>query len=273
MRLRLITVSGLLLLAHAPALAQREFGGRGRRFFGDANEYYVPPDWQKNVPYDGRFTFARIKYRGYDKFNGREGPGWSHDYPRAESHFMRIIREITAIRPFVEAEGTPGGNIIALDDPELFKYPVAYFSEPGGWYPNDNEMQGLTNYLRKGGFVIFDDFDGDGMMGDYQRFVETMQRVLPEARIMDVPETHPIFDSFFKVDLRLMDRGGGYNYGRARYLGIFKDNDPRKRIMAIINLNQDIGEYWQWSDRGFSPVPSNEAYKLGVNYIIYALTH
>jgi hypothetical protein len=276
MSVRIVTLIGLIALAHAPALAQRDFGGRGRRFFGgDPNEFYVPPDWSKNVPYDGRFTFARIKYRGYEKFNGREGPGWSHDYPRAESHFMRIIREITTIRPFVETEGTPGGNIVALDDPELFKYPVAYFSEPGGWYPNEQEMAGMRNYLRKGGFIIFDDFDGGGYSDDYARFVTVMQQVLPEGRIVDVPEDHPIFDSFFKVDLRLMDRGGGegFNYGRARYLGIFKDNDPRKRLIAIINLNQDIGEYWQWSDRGWSPVPSNEAYKLGVNYVIYALTH
>lgn len=274
MRLTLCFVGVLALLPQAEALAQREFGGgRGRRFFGgDPNEFYVPPDWKKNVPYDGRFTFARIKYRGYSHFSN-EGPGWSHDYPRAESHFTRILREITTLRPFVETEDVIGGNILALDDPDLFKFPVAYLSEPGGWFPTDSEVAGLRKYLTKGGFIIFDDFDGGGMNRDYQHFVEVMQRVLPTAQIMDVPETHSIFDSFFKVDLRLMDRGGGFNYGRARYLGIFRDNDPRKRIMAIINLNQDIGEYWQWSDQGFSPVPSNEAYKLGVNYIIYALTH
>jgi hypothetical protein len=271
MSTRAVVIGALLLSPWTTALAQREFGGRGRRMVeGDPNEFYVPPDWQKNVKYDGRFTFVRIKYRGYSHWSGREGPGWSHDYPRAESHFMRIIREITMIRPFVEMEGTPGGNIVALDDPELFKYPVAYLSEPGGWYPNEKEVTGMRSYLRKGGFVIFDDFDGAGYGDDYSRFVQVMAQILPEARIMDVPESHPIFDSFFKVDLRLMDRG---DYGRARYLGIFKDNDPRKRLMAIINLNQDIGEFWQWSDLGFNIAPSNEAYKLGVNYLVYALTH
>lgn len=270
MTLRMATLVGLVVLAHTPALAQREFGGRGRRFFGgDPNEFYVPPDWQKNVPYDGRFTFARIKYRGYERFM-QEGPGWSHDYPRAEEHLMRIIREITAIRPFVANDVALGGNILALDDPELMKYPVAYLSEPGGWHPNDREMAGLRTYLLKGGFVIVDDFDNSG--GDLQHFYSVMQQILPNARIVDVPETHPIFDSFFKVDLRLMERGEG-NYGRARYLGIYRDNDPRKRLMMIVNLNLDVGEHWQWSNRGFSPVPSNEAYKLGVNYLIYALTH
>jgi hypothetical protein len=270
MTLRIATLIGLVFLAHAPALAQREFG-RGRRFYGgDPNEFYVPPEWQKNVPYDGRFTFARIKYRGYERFM-QEGPGWSHDYPRAEEHLMRIIREITAIRPFVANEVALGGNILALDDPELMKYPVAYLSEPGGWHPNEKEIFGLRTYLLKGGFVIVDDFDNSG--GDLQHFYSVMQQVLPNARIVDVPETHPIFDSFFKVDLRLMERSEGNYGGAARYLGIYRDNDPRKRLMMIVNLNLDVGEHWQWSTRGFSPVPSNEAYKLGVNYLIYALTH
>jgi hypothetical protein len=83
--------------------------------------------------------------------------------------------------------------------------------------------------------------------------------------------THPIFDAFFKIALTLLERS--YR-GIPEYMAIFEDNDPKKRIMMMINFNNDIGEYWQWSDRGFSPVPvSNEAYKLGVNYLIYALTH
>ena len=42
----------------------------------------------------------------------------------------------------------------------------------------------------------------------------------------------------------------------------------------LINYNNDVAEYWEWSDTGFLPVDfTNEAYKLGVNYIVYALTH
>jgi len=271
---RLILGVVVLVLAGGDALAQREFRGRRQSFSGDPDEFYVPPDWRQNVPYDGRFTFARIKYRGYAHWSGREGPGWSHDYPRAEEHFMRIIKEITTMRPFVESPLAIGSNIIALDDPDLFKYPVAYLSEPGGWFPNEKEVLGLRNYLLKGGFIIFDDFDGGSMDEDLMHFTRVMQQVLPNHRLFDVPHTHPIFDSFFKVDLSLMDRRGPYDYsGKARYIALFQDNDPNKRILAIVNYNQDIGEYCQWSDRGFSPVPSNEAYKLGVNYLIYALTH
>jgi hypothetical protein len=274
MKTAVMCVTALLLAPPTTGIAQRGDGefGRMRRMFGDPNEFYSPPEWKGNIPYDGRFTFARIKYRGYSHFSGREGPGWSHDYPRAESHFMRIIREITTIRPFVESEEALGGNILALDDPELFKYPVAYLSEPGGWFPTDKEVLGLRNYLLKGGFIIFDDFDGGGIAQDWMNFTQQMHRVFPAGRLVQLDGTHPIFNSFFKIDLTLLDRGG-YR-GTPEYYAVFQENDPKKRIMAIVNFNNDIGEYWQWSDRGYSPVPvSNEAYKLGVNYLIYALTH
>jgi hypothetical protein len=183
---------------------------------------------------------------------------------------MRIMQEITTLRPFIESPLAVGGNILALDDPELFKYPVAYLSEPGGWLPTDAEVLGLRNYLLKGGFLIIDDFDGAGMSNDWMNFQHQMQRVLPAGRIVQLDESHPIFDSFFKIDLSALE-----NYrGSPTYFAIFQDNDPKKRIIAIINYNNDVGEYWQWSGTGFSPVPlTNEAYKLGVNYLIYALTH
>jgi hypothetical protein len=259
---------GVLSLAvpASDASAQR----RGRFFGGDPNEFYVPPDFNENHPYDGRFTFARIKYRGFYSM-GPEGPGWSHDYPRAEEHLMKIIREITAIRPFVENERTIGSNIFALDDPELMKYPVAYLSEPGGWYPTDKEVLGMRNYLLKGGFVIVDDFD-EGGGEQLNHFLTVMKQILPKGQVRELPKTHPIFDAFFKINHDLVD-GGGQNYGRGRYLAYHQDNDPNKRIIMMVNLNLDVGEAWQWSNRGYNIAPSNEAYKLGVNYLVYALTH
>lgn len=265
----------MLLLLSAPLLSlDAQFRGRRGMYRGDPNEFYTPPDFNGNVPYDGRFTFARIKYRGFEHFQ-QEGPGWSHDYPRAEEHLMRIIREISTMRPFVARDNMIGGVIVALDDKELFKYPVAYLSEPGGWHPNETEMAGMRNYLLKGGFVIFDDFGvgggfGGGSSYDWDRFKETMARVMPKHRLIPVPNDHAIFDSFYKIDLATLERT---DYGVMSYWGIFQDNDPSKRIMAIVNLNGDLGEFWQWSDRGFNIAPTNEAYKLGVNYLIYALSH
>ena len=269
MRSRTSLVVLALLIAASDASAQRrgEFGGRGGGGFGmDGGGFYMPRAYAGNTKYDGRFTFARIMYRG-----GGRGAGWAHDYPRAEYHFMNIIKSITTIRPFVEAGPIVGSNLIALDDKDLFKYPVAYLSEPGGWFPNQQEMEGMRNYLLKGGFVIVDDFDGGGMNYDWQHFVDVMRQVMPKHRVMEVPQSHAIFDSFFKINLEaLVSYGTGDKPG---YFGVFEDNDPRKRIMMIVNFNQDMGDYWEWSDRGWNIAPTNEAYKLGVNYLIYALTH
>ena len=161
---------------------------------------------------------------------------------------------------------------LALDDPNLMKYPVAYLSEPGGWFPNEKEIEGLRKYLLKGGFVIVDDFDGGGMQGDWYHFVDVMRNVLPTARVQEIPRTHPIFDSFFKIDFeKLVSYGTGDTPG---YFAIFENNDSRKRVMMIINFNQDIGDYWEWSAEGlYGSDPTNDAYRLGVNYIVYALTH
>ena len=261
-----LLVLGLLVLPLFAADAQRRGFGRMREMLGDENEYYRHPDFAGNARYDGRFTFARIKYRGYGGFTN-QGPGWSHDYPRAEAHLMRIMKELTTLRPFIEAGSIIGGNVFALDDPELMRYPVAYFSEPGHWHPTEEEVAGFRRYLAKGGFVIFDDFEGPG---HWMNFTMQMKRVLPSARIVPLEPTHPIFDAFFKINLALIE---GQYRGIPTYYGIFQDNDPKKRLMAIINFENDVGEMWEWSTQGFSPVPSNEAYKLGVNYLIYALTH
>ena len=274
---RALTLLALALTPLVSAGAQR--GGYRGYFSGDPNEFYAPPDFAGNVPYDGRFTFARIKYRGYAHWSGREGPGWSHDYPTAESHLMRIMKEISSLNPFIEKGPMVGSVILALDDPQLMKYPVSYLSEPGGWFPTESEVVGLRKYLQKGGFMIVDDF-GRGE-DDSTNFWMQMKRVLPGHRIQLLPRDHAIFNSFFTIDLAILDRecerGGGFRTpcyrGMPEYYAVFEDNDPKKRIMVMVNFNNDVGEYWQWSDQGFSVVPSNEAYKLGVNYLIYALTH
>lgn len=266
----------VLLLLLLPLVVRAQpgrygWGAWGAPELGDPNSFFTPRDWRGNPKYDGRFTFARIKYRGFGRWSFREGPGWSHDYPRAESHFMRIIRSITSINPFIESGPILGSTILALDDPELSRYPVAYLSEPVAWHPTGSEALGLRTYLEKGGFIIFDDFRITSRAEDWANFMQTMARVMPNARIMPLGEAHPIFDSFFKIDFNALRSGRWSNEGE--YYAIFRDNDPRKRIMAVINFDADIGEYWQWSDRGFNVVPSSEAYKLGVNYLVYALTH
>ena len=225
-------------------------------------------DYETNVdvPYDGRFAFVRLRYRMAGRmgsFRGfRREPPWAHDYPRADLHLMRILSEITLLRPHLDESA-----VLTLDDPALHTYPVAYMSEPGFWTLNDAEVEGLRAYLGKGGFLIFDDFRQE----HWYNFEEQMRRVLPSQRLVELPADHPVFHTFFEIDpARFVSPYGGLT---PVFYGLFEDDDPAKRLQVVANYNNDLGEYWEFSDTGWVPVDlSNEAYKFGVNYIVYGMT-
>ncbi len=226
-----------------------------------------------NTPYDGRFTFVRLRFTPSVTGFGRGGGGgffggydfkWDHDYPRAERNFVRLLSELTSVRPRLG-----GGNILPVDDPELFRFPVAYLSEPGFWTLTPGEAASLRRYLLQGGFLIVDDFAGDFQLVNFQRRI---QEVLPDGRLVRLDVSHPIFHSFFEIETLELAHPL-FNVPSA-FFGIFEDNDPAKRLMVIANYNNDIGESWEWSDTGFIPIEiSNTAYRFGVNYMVYALTH
>ena len=244
------------------------------RDFGEARpRSFEQLDVQGNTPYDGRFVFVRLRYNsGFGGGFGRRGggPPWSHDYPRGEVHFTKILNEITYVRARLD-----GSNILGLDDPELFKYPIAYMAEPGFWSMTEKETENFRAYLKKGGFVIFDDFRVNE--GHWENLQQQMRNVLPEARWIEIDDgKHPVWHSFFEIDdPKALISHPTYDQSMVlTYWGIFEDNDPKKRLLAIANVNGDLSEYWEFSDTGFAPVDlNNEAYKYGINYVIYGLTH
>ena len=262
--LRTVAAAALVVCAATAGLAQRlgTFYGAGRE----------PP--LHNGTYDGRFTFVRLKFEtapgGY-WYRGM--PAWAHGYPTSEENLMQIMNEVTYLDPHIEEL-----DVLSLDDPELFKYPVAYIIEPGWWTPTDTEAAALRTYIEKGGFVIVDDFKvrgwGGGMGGGgWENFEAQMKKVLPGARFPEMDISHPIFHSFFEIRT-LENFPQAYNAGPAIFRGVFEDNDPSKRLEMIVNYNTDISQFWEWSGRGLRPIDdTNEAYKLGVNYVIYGLTH
>jgi hypothetical protein len=163
---------------------------------------------------------------------------------------------------------------LALDDPALGKYPVSYMTEAGFWTLTDKEAKAFRAYLLKGGFVIFDDFrDPPRGGGGWENFEENMQRVLPGATFVDLDTTHPVFHSFFEINsFDIIPQY--YDQGRPVIRGLFEKNDSKKRLMAVANFNTDIANFWEFSATGAKPIDeANQAYKLGVNYLIYGLTH
>lgn len=219
--LRRLAIAVLVVLAVAlPVLAQR---GGGRRFgFGFGA---IP----KGVEYDGRFTIIRLWYASY--------PGWSYDYPDMERNFTLILKDISIL-----PARDDGSNILKMDDPELLKYPISYLSEPGYWFPSESEALGLRNYLAKGGFVIIDDFHFEQ---EWRVFQDAMRRVLPDAQIVRLDKTHPVFNSFFSIKSLNVPYPGrlGEQGLIGEFYGIHEGNDPAKRLMVVINYNMDIGDY------------------------------
>ena len=247
-----LRLAALTLLLLAAAGAQRD----------------APPpavDYPPDVSYDGRVTFVRLRWQDDGRFRGSWGSAWNHDYPRAEQHLSKIVRELTYLDVRLD-----GSRILTLDDPALFKYPMAFMWEPGFWSLTDREAEWFRAYLLKGGFVVFEDFDGPQQ---WNNFSAQMRRVLPEARFVKLDQTHRIFDVFFRI-ANINAIVHPMSHIPPSYYGIFEDNDPSQRLMVVANFDNDVPEYWEWSGQGLFPFDtSNEAYKLGVNYLIYGAMH
>jgi hypothetical protein len=260
----------LACVAVSPAALAQRIGSACSSSY-DRSGYFISPFWNGNAEYNGRLTFARIKYQG-NWACGPEGPGWAHDFPDMEVHFMKILGSLTSANPVVRNATNKASTILSWNDPEVFKYPIAYMSEAYGWELNQNEIAGFKRYIQRGGFVIFDDMGSQGV-NHVRNLVNQWHRAFPDAQLVELTQEHPIFHSFFDINL---SRVVGY-YERdcgcpARYYGFYDSNDPHKRLVAVINDHQDLGEYIEYSDRGFDVMPTNEAYKLMVNYFMYALT-
>jgi hypothetical protein len=227
---------------------------KAQRFGRPSNDPLVPGR------YDSRFTLARLYYPHY--------PGWSYDWPDMEDHLSSILERLTTFRP-----SRVRNNVFRMDDPELLKFPVAYLSEPGYWFPEESEILGLREYIAKGGFLIVDDFH---FTEEWVVFERAIKQVLPGARIERLDITHPIFHQFFRIfSLKVPYPGALGERGlMGEFFGIHDPDDPENRLRVVINYNMDIGDYMEHSQRGsYAVAPTNEAYKFGINYLVYGLTH
>jgi hypothetical protein len=216
---------------------------------------------------ESRFTLARIYYdwpmTGFmnGPIGAGNGPPWSHDWPRAEEHFMKIMAEVTKL------DVNPGGHITSFQNDECFKYPIAYLCEPGYIDLSKQEAKRMAEYLLRGGFLIVDDFRDQREMSNFKR---QMNQVFPDRALEELPRTHPIWNCFYDIS-KLIIEPPYSRFLTPQYFGMSDDNG---RLMMIVDYNNDISEYWEWSNDPTMPIDeSNQAYKYGVNYVMYALTH
>jgi hypothetical protein len=216
------------------------------------------------------FYFTRAVYTDIER-RGRFG-WWSVDYPKADRQFLVGLTRLTGI------DAHHSENPVRLDDPELRRYPLVYAVEVGHMALTDAERTGLRNYLMAGGILLVDDFWGSW---EWANFQSEMAQVLPGYPIIDLPPHHPLLHVFYdlaeivQVPNVGLGRAGGRTWEKDGYTpalrGIF---DEHGRLLVVINWNSDLGDAWEWAEDPYYPIRfSNFAYQLGVNVIVYAMSH
>jgi hypothetical protein len=205
------------------------------------------------------FSIARIKWGGGSGwfFN----PQWSHDYPVAEYNLMFQLRQITAI-PI-----TQDVPVVELSDPELFNHPFAYMCEVQDCTLSDEEAEGLREYLLRGGFILIDDaWTEEG----FAHFSGELKKAFPNRSIERITTDHPIFHTFYAItEIPVIQPGRRWRaYRSPTCYGL---SDDSGRLMMLINWDNDVGDGWEWA--ATDPHTGVSAYKLGINYILYAMSH
>lgn len=216
------------------------------------------------------FTFVRLKYRGSWGHRGK----WDTDWPASDRNFIRQLREQTNITVSSKEK------IIDIGSEELFRYPFSYMVDVKRLKFTDAEARNLREYLLRGGFILVDDFHGKQA---WKGFNKQLKKIFPDREPEDIPISHPIFHCFYNINELMQIPGSGaarkgrtYERGstggrHVRCLGIYDDNG---RLMMMINFNTDLGDAWEHAADSFYPREySDMAFKMGINAVIYSLTH
>jgi hypothetical protein len=271
MRLRRVLTLFILILGLWSALyAQRRFGGQ-RPWWYDQDDYVpTPADAGEKTEY----AFARLKYPNYgrppDMYWAMRG-NWTVDYPKADRTFVAGVRRLSRIHVrSVE-------QVVDLDSNEIYNWPWIYAVESGHWQLTDAECAKLRDYLLRGGFLMTDDFHGTF---EWEIMMQSMRKVFPDRPVVDIENKDPIFHVLYDLDDRFQvpgvatfGTGRTYEYDgvEAKWRGIYDDNG---RLMVAICHNMDLGDAWEWADNPNYPERyASLAYRIGINYIIYAMTH
>jgi Domain of unknown function (DUF4159) len=218
------------------------------------------------------WTFARFHYDmdfgGYSRFRFQR---WAADYPKSDRQFVIGVKRLTRL------DARSKEHVIDAKSDEIYNYPWLYAEDPGAWNLSQEQADHLRQYLLRGGFLMLDDSHGDY---EWQRLAAGLRMVFPERHIEDLPNADEIFHIVYDLDDRTQIPGTRYIWGRMRYTpdsltpewrGI---RDDKGRLVVAICHNSDVGDAWEWAD---SPnYPEHEAslaYRIGINYIMYAMTH
>jgi hypothetical protein len=250
----------------------------GQRPFDDFRQRRRPEAAQASGASFGEFTFVRTIYDSPSRGYGRRGYGggggtWTVDYPEADNNFIVGLREWAGTNLKI----APRPEAVEILDDRIFDYPFIYIVEPGFMDLSTEQAARLREYLARGGFMFLDDFWGDY---EWENVQEQFHKIVPELEIKDLPLSHPIFHSYLDVE-EVVQVPNVYNAMRGEtsekggvvphYMGVENKNG---RMVAFIARNCDLGDAWEWINDSRYPVKYGlPAYKVGINVVIYAMSH
>ncbi len=242
----------------------------------------LPADYQSKTewtqarlmyPQHPEARFARFRYGPMDWREG--GTSWTQDYPRADRHFATALKRLTRLDVRIAEQPS---NPDDLDD--FFNWPWLVAGEMGDWKLTDLQAKTLREYLLRGGFIYMDDFWG---AEEYARFAESMSRVFPDRPVVEIENADPIFHVVYDLDDRYQVPGmwalrGGRGWmgqraagTKAHWMGVYDDHN---RLMVAMSFNSDVGDSWEWADEPSYPEKySALGIRLGVNYVVYSMSH
>ena len=238
-------------------------------------QFEVPSDYQQ----PGEWAFARLMFPPgpldgyYPRFQGdwRRGLSlWTQDYPRADRHFSLAVRRLTRLE--VRSVEQP---VMLEDGDEAFNWPWLYAVQVGEWGMNEDEARIMREYLLRGGFFMADDFHG---IDEWNEFEKRIKFVFPDRPIEELADKDPIFHTVYDLDDKVQVPGqahlrlGYKNNGIGAHWRAIKDD--KGRVMVAISYNSDLGDAWEYADDPYYPEKfSGLAIRIGVNYVMYAMTH
>lgn len=246
------------------------------RSFGGGNWFDVPE--QDGVVHSEVFTFCRVRY-----FSPKRG-NWAIDYPQSDLNFSQRLAELTTIKVSSNPDGSVRHDVVWLTDENIGDYPYIYLVEPGYLTLLDGEAEALRDYLERGGFLHVDDFWGER---EWENWVFEIRKVFPDEEawpIVDIPLEHPLFNCVFRLTeipqvpaLGIWARTGvsyeRYDAQEPHVRGIF---DGDGRLMIVMTHNTDLGDGWEREGENaeyFREFSAKRAYPMGINIVVYAMTH
>jgi hypothetical protein len=225
----------------------------------DAQGFRRRPSIEQNMPPATELIVARWRY-GTNGWFGHMG--WSHNYPSSDRNFNEFIIQSTGVDLALSSF-----RIVELGSDEVFDYPFAYVSEPGEMALTEQEVENLREFVERGGFVLMDDFDGPQQL---ENMLSQVRRAFPDKQFLPLPLDHRIFGVHFP----LADLDGMSPYvpgGRIVYYGMLNDAGD---VAIAAGYNNDLANFWDWYDEArMSLKPAADAFRLGINFVVWALTH